>query len=119
MFLCPLICFSQGMGGGFGAEDDDINIGGDIFNDFNEDLEAISLSEVKNGRPPLSAMVVYKSGSSSKSMLEAFYEMCETLYNLSPETTKPNAKFLRSLQANCHEYWKIAENYKQFGPKKW
>ena len=91
----------------------------DDRDDFNEDLEAISLSEVKNGRPPLSALVVYKGGSSSKQMLESFYAMCEEMYDLSPETTKPNSKFLKTLQAKCHEYWKITDNYKQFGPKKW
>ena len=87
--------------------------------DFNADLEAISISEVKHGRPPLSCLVVYKSGSSGKQMLESYYNMCEELYDLSPETTKPNAKFLKSLQAKCHDYWKISDNYKQFGPRKW
>lgn len=91
----------------------------DDRDEFNEDLEAISLSEVKNGRPPLSAMVVYKGGSSSKQMLESFYTMCEELYDLSPETTKPNSKFLKRLQEKCNEYWSNKENYKQFGPKKW
>jgi hypothetical protein len=86
---------------------------------FNDDLEAISLSEIKNGRPPLSCVVVYKSGSSSKPLLESLYAMCEELYDLSPETTKPNSKFLKSLQAKCHEYWKNTDNYRQFGPKKW
>ena len=85
--------------------------------EFNEDLEAISLSEVKNGRPPLSCLVVYKGGSSSKQILESFYNMCQELYDLSPETTKPNSKFLKSLQVKCHEYWKISDNFKQFGPK--
>jgi hypothetical protein len=85
--------------------------------EFNEDLEAISLSEVKNGRPPLSSLVVYKGGSSSKQILESFYDMCEELYDLSPETTKPNSKFLKSLQAKCHEYWKDSNNFKEFGPK--
>ncbi|MFT6244513.1 MAG: hypothetical protein ACJA0U_002464 [Salibacteraceae bacterium] len=85
--------------------------------EFNEDLEAISLSEVKNGRPPLSCLVVYKGGSSSKQILESFYDMCEELYDLSPETTKPNSKFLKSLQAKCHEYWKDSDNFKEFGPK--
>ena len=87
--------------------------------EFNEDLEAISLSEVKNGRPPLTALVVYKGGSSSKQMLESFYAMCEELYDLSPETTKPNTKFLKSLQEKCHEFWKDKDNLKQFGPKRW
>lgn len=87
--------------------------------EFNEDLEAISISEVKNGRPPLSCLVVFKSGSSGKQMIESYYAMCEELYDLSPETTKPNAKFLKSLQAKCYDYWKISDNYKQFGPKKW
>lgn len=91
----------------------------DDRDEFNEDLEAISLSEVKNGRPPLSAMVVYKGGSSSKQMLEAFYEMCEELYDLSPETTKPNSKFLKTLQEKCHEYWSDKDNYKQFGTKRY
>ncbi|WP_027418812.1 hypothetical protein [Crocinitomix catalasitica] len=86
---------------------------------FAEDIEAISLSEVKNGRPPLGAVVVYKSGSVSKPILESLYNMCEELYDLSPETTKPNAKFLKTLQAKCHEFWQETENYKNFGPKKW
>lgn len=86
---------------------------------FIEDIEAISLSEVKNGRPPLGAVVVYKSGSVGKPILESLYNMCEEVYDLSPETTKPNSKFLKSLQVKCHEYWKISDNYKQFGPKKW
>jgi hypothetical protein len=85
--------------------------------EFNEDLEAISLSEVKNGRPPLSCLVVYKGGSSSNQILESFYNMCEELYDLSSETTKPNSKFLKSLQAKCHEYWKDSNNFKEFGPK--
>ena len=55
---------------------------------FNEDIEAISQSEVKNGRPPLGAVVVYKSGTISKPILESLYAMCEELYDLSPETTK-------------------------------
>jgi len=91
----------------------------DDRDEFNEDLEAISLSEVKNGRPPLSAMVVCKGGSSSKQMLESFYDMCEELYDLSPETTKPNSKFLKTLQEKCHEYWKDSDNYKKFGPKRY
>ena len=86
---------------------------------FSEDIEAISLSEVKNGRPPIGCIVVYKSGSVGKSILESLYNMCQELYDLSPETTKPNSKFLKELQAKCHEYWKIRENYKEFGPKKW
>jgi len=85
---------------------------------FNEDVEAISISEVQNGRPPLSSVVVYKSGSSSKPLLENLYNICEELYDLSPETTKPNSKFLKSLQAKCHEYWADSDNYTQFGPKK-
>jgi len=87
--------------------------------EFNEDLEAISISEVKHGRPPLTCMVVYKNGSCGKEMLESYYNMCKELYELSPETSKPNAKFLKSMQAKCHEYWKITENYKQFGPRRW
>ena len=86
---------------------------------FSEDIEAISLSEVKNGRPPLGCVVVYKSGSVSKPILESLYNMCEELYDLSPETTQPNSKFFKSLQARCHEYWQDSDNYKQFGPKKW
>ena len=85
--------------------------------EFNDDLEAISLSETKNGRPPLTSLVLYKGGSTSKQNLESFYDMCEELYDLSPETTKPNAKFLKSLQAKCHEYWKVSENFREFGPK--
>ena len=57
--------------------------------EFNADLEAISISEVKNGRPPLSCLVVYKSGSCGKQMLESYYNMCTELYDLSPETIKP------------------------------
>ena len=85
--------------------------------EFNDDLEAISLSETKNGRPPLTSLVLYKGGSTSKQNLESFYDMCEELYDLSPETTKPNAKFLKSLQAKGHEYWKVSENFREFGPK--
>ena len=79
---------------------------------FAEDIEAISLSEVKNGRPPLGAVVVYKSGSVSSDILESLYKMCEQPYDLSLETTKPNSKFLKSLQAKCHEYWSNKENYR-------
>ena len=86
---------------------------------FAEDIEAISLSEVKNGRPPLSAVVVYKSGSVSKSILEGLYNMCEELYDLDPETTKPTTKFLKSLQAKCHEYWSDADNFAKFGQRKY
>ncbi|PCJ64892.1 MAG: hypothetical protein COA58_11505 [Bacteroidetes bacterium] len=85
---------------------------------FTEDIEAISMSEVKNGRPPLGCVVVYKSGSVSKPILESLYTMCEEFYDLSPETTKPNSKFFKELQAKCHEYWKISDNYNQFGPRK-
>jgi hypothetical protein len=85
---------------------------------FNEDVEAISIVEVNNGRPPLSAVVVYKSGSSSKNVLENLYDICEELYDLSPETNKPNSKFLKSMQAKCHEYWTMSDNYSQFGPIK-
>ena len=84
---------------------------------FIEDIEAISLSEVKNGRPPLGAVVVYKSGSVGKPILESLYTMCEELYELSPETTQPNSKFLKNLQAKCHEFWKNTDNYRAFGPK--
>ncbi|MFD1553405.1 hypothetical protein DNU06_06985 [Putridiphycobacter roseus] len=86
---------------------------------FNEDLEAISMSEIKAGRPPLSCVVVYKSGSVGKTILESLYAMCEAPFDLNPETDKPNTKFLKSLQARCHEYWIIADNYKKFGPKKY
>lgn len=85
--------------------------------EFNDDLEAISLSEVKNNRPPLTSLVVFKGGSTSKKNLEGFYDMCEELYELSPETTKPNAKFLKSLQQKCFEYWQVRDNFKEFGPK--
>ena len=85
---------------------------------FTEDIEAISLSEVKNGRPPLGCVVVFKSGSVTKPILESLYNMCEEMYGLSPETTKLNAAFLKDLQAKCHEYWKIKENYDEFGPRR-
>ena len=64
---------------------------------FKEDLEAISESEVRQGRPSLICIVVYKSGSSSKPILEGLYNICEELYDLSPETTKPNAKFFNGM----------------------
>ena len=86
---------------------------------FNDDLEAISMSEMKAGRPPLSCVVVYKSGSVGKSVLENLYAMCEAPYDLLPETSKPNSKFLKGLQARCHDYWKVSDHYKQFGPKKY
>jgi hypothetical protein len=86
---------------------------------FAEDIEAISLSEVKAGRPPIGCVVVYKSGSVSKPILESLYNMCQELYDLSPETSQPNSKFLKGLQAKCHEYWKVTANYREFGPKKW
>ncbi|MFT4601774.1 MAG: hypothetical protein ACI857_001957 [Arenicella sp.] len=85
---------------------------------FAEDIEAISLDEVKNGRPPLGAVVVYKSGSISKPILESLYAMCEELYELSPETSQPNSKFFKGLQAKCHEFWSDKENYRQFGPRR-
>ncbi len=85
---------------------------------FTEDIEAISLSEVRQGRPPLGAVVVYKSGSVTKPILESLFTMCKEIYGLSPETTKLNAKFLKDLQAKCHEYWKIKENYIEFGPRR-
>ena len=86
---------------------------------FTEDIEAISMSEVKNGRPPLGCVVVFKSGSVTKPILESLFTMCEKVYGLSPETTKLNSKFLKDLQAKCNEYWKISDNYKKFGPRKW
>jgi hypothetical protein len=85
---------------------------------FTEDIEAISMSEVKNGRPPLGAVVVFKSGSVTKPILESLYTMCEEMYGLSPETTKLNSKFIKDLQAKCHEYWKIKDNYNEFGPRR-
>ena len=86
---------------------------------FAEDIQAISISEVENGRPPISCVVVYKSGSVGKDMLESIYNMCQELYDLDPETTKPNTKFLKSMQAKCNEFWKDSTNYRKFGPKKW
>ena len=86
---------------------------------FAEDIEAISMSEVKNGRPPIGCVVVYKSGSVSKPILESLYNMCKELYDLSPETTKPNSKFFKDLQAKCDVFWSVRENYRAFGPKKW
>ena len=85
---------------------------------FTEDIEAISMSEVKNGRPPLGSLVVFKSGSVTKSILESFYTMCEKFYDLAPETTKLNSKFLKDLQAKCHEYWTVTDHYNEFGPRK-
>jgi hypothetical protein len=85
---------------------------------FTEDIEAISMSEVQQGRPPLGAVVVFKSGSVTKPILESLFSMCKEMYGLSPETTKLNAKFLKDLQAKCHEYWKIKENYFEFGPRR-
>jgi len=85
---------------------------------FTEDIEAISMSEVKNGRPPLGAIVVFKSGSVTKPILESLYTMCEEMYGLSPETTKLNSAFLKDLQAKCHEYWKVKDNYNEFGPRR-
>jgi hypothetical protein len=83
---------------------------------FTEDIEAISQSEVKNGRPPLGCVVVFKSGSVTKPILQSLYDMCEEMYGLSPESTKLNAAFLKDLQAKCHAYWSIKENYREFGP---
>ena len=85
---------------------------------FTEDIEAISMSEVKNGRPPLGSLVVFKSGSVTKSILESLYTMCEKFYDLAPETTKLNSKFLKDLQAKCHEYWTVTDHYNEFGPRK-
>ncbi len=72
----------------------------------------------RNGRPPLGCVVVFKSGSVTKPILESLYTMCKEFYNLSPETTKLNSKFLKDLQTKCHEYWKISENYTEFGHRK-
>ncbi len=85
---------------------------------FTEDIEAISMSEVRNGRPPLGCMVVFKSGSVTKPILESLFTMCQEFYDLPPETTKLNSKFLKDLQAKCHEYWTISDNYQEFGPRK-
>ena len=85
---------------------------------FTEDIEAISMSEVKNGRPPLGCMVVFKSGSVTKPILESLYTMCEKFYDLLPETTKLNSKFLKDLQAKCHAYWTVSDNYNEFGPRR-
>lgn len=85
---------------------------------FTEDIEAISMSEVRQGRPPLGAVVVFKSGSVTKPILESLYKMCEDFYSLTPETTKLNSKFLKDLQAKCHEYWSVKENHVEFGPRR-
>lgn len=85
---------------------------------FTEDIEAISMNEVRQGRPPLGAVVVFKSGSVTKPILESLYTMCEEIYGLSPENTKLNSKFLKDLQAKCHEYWKVKDNYNEFGPRR-
>jgi len=85
---------------------------------FTEDIEAISMSEVKQGRPPLGAVVVFKSGSVTKPILESLYAMCEEMYGLTPENTKLTTKFLKLLQAKCHEYWSVKENYQEFGPRR-
>ena len=84
---------------------------------FTEDIEAISMSEVRQGRPPLGAVVVFKSGSVTKPILESLFTMCEEMYGLS-ETTKLNSAFLKDLQAKCHEYWSVKENYNEFGPRR-
>lgn len=84
---------------------------------FTEDIEAISQSEVRQGRPPLGAVVVFKSGSVTKPILESLYTMCQEMYGLT-ETTKLNSAFLKDLQAKCHEYWSVKENYQEFGPRR-
>jgi hypothetical protein len=85
---------------------------------FTEDIEAISMSEVQHGRPPLGCLVVFKSGSVTKPILESLYEMCKEIHGLSPETTKLNSAFLKDLQAKCHAYWKTKDNYNEFGPRR-
>lgn len=85
---------------------------------FTEDIRDISQNEVNHGRPPLGAVVVYKSGSVGKDILETMYEMCTELYNLDPETSKPTAKFLKEMQGKCHEFWKIRDNVQKFGEKR-
>lgn len=85
---------------------------------FTEDIEAISMSEVQQGRPPIGCLVVFKSGSVTKPILESLYEMCEEMYGLSPETTKLNSAFLKDLQTKCHAYWKVKDNYNEFGPRR-
>jgi len=44
LLLLPLSAMAQNPGD-FGIEDDDLRIGGDIFNDFNEDLESTQVME--------------------------------------------------------------------------
>ena len=76
---------------------------------FTEDIEAISMSEVRQGRPPLGAVVVFKSGSVTKPILESLYTMCKEMYGFT-EMTKLNSAFLKDLQAKCHEYWSVKDN---------
>ncbi|MFT6070821.1 MAG: hypothetical protein ACJAT2_000618 [Bacteriovoracaceae bacterium] len=45
IFLLPSLCFAQGLGDGFSIEEDDLQIGGDIFTDFNEDVEEAQVLE--------------------------------------------------------------------------
>ncbi|WP_127717582.1 hypothetical protein [Halobacteriovorax sp. HLS] len=45
-FLICFQCFAQaGVNDGFSQEEDDLNIGGDIFSDFNEDIESSQVME--------------------------------------------------------------------------
>jgi hypothetical protein len=45
-FLICFQCFAQaGVDDGFSPEEDDLNIGGDIFSDFNEDIESSQVME--------------------------------------------------------------------------
>ncbi len=85
---------------------------------FADDIRDISQNEVNHGRPPLGSVVVYKSGSVTKEILESLFEMCQELYDLNPETTKPTNKFLKEMQLKCHEFWKDTENVRQFGERR-
>lgn len=45
-FLISFQCYAQaGVNDGFSAEEEDLNIGGDIFSDFNEDIESNQVME--------------------------------------------------------------------------
>ncbi len=46
LFILPTLCFGQGgINDGFSIEEDDLQIGGDIFTDFNEDVEESQVLE--------------------------------------------------------------------------
>ena len=75
-----------------------------------EILDEISEEEHEAGRPLLSALIMDKKNGQG----DRFYKLCEKLGFGDWKELKKDEDFVGGKQAECYEFWKVDQNYKDF-----